>query len=202
MKIRNEVLIVGALALSLLGTSAVTTVEAQQKRKIMVIRNISVNDVRTPEYETKPNFKPVIKEWKQFEVEYATDPDWVDELTFTYYVLLKNSDNAKPNNPRAAYTLLRGDVVNMNIKKGSGHVSVMYLHPSTVDRYGELDRLAVLVTHEGTSAAMETQPSSKTRWWEEMAPVTGLLHNRLESPFAMIAYDRYEAIKVSSAGSR
>ena len=198
MKLRH-VFTAALFAVSLLiGWGVTAEAQTTQKRKVLIIREIKVNEIRTPNYEVKPDFKQEIKDWKQFEVEYATDPDWIDELTFTYYVLLKNPKNAEPGNPRAAYTLLKGEVTNVNIQKGAKHWSVMYLHPSTVARYGQVDRVAVMAQHEGTTAAMVSEPKAKARWWEEVAPVTGLLHNRLESPYALIAYDRYEAIKAST----
>jgi hypothetical protein len=37
--------------------------------------------------------------------------------------------------------------------------------------------------------------SAASRWWEQLPPVEGYVLNRMETPFAMIYFDDYEAIK-------
>ena len=40
------------------------------------------------------------------------------------------------------------------------------------------------------------------RWWEQMTPVDGYVLNRMETPFAMISFDDYEAIKPKAGPAR
>jgi len=51
------------------------------------------------------------------------------------------------------------------------------------------------------AAAISGLPITSQRWWEQVPPVDGYVLNRLETPFAMIAFDNYEAIK-SRSGAR
>ena len=128
--------------------------------------------------------------------EYSTAPEWMDELEFRYYALVQSKKGKKE------YTLLRGDVTYVNIERNAGggprHKSVVYLHPTTLARYGEVERLAVLIYYQGRLIGIESEPSTKQRWWEQLTPKSGYVLNRLESPFAMINYDDYEAIKAKS----
>lgn len=160
--------------------------------KIVRLRKPEIQKVRTPEYRiTTGTMQGRSREWYQITAEYDTAPEWVDEMTFQFYVLVKG---------HSKHTLFRGDVTYVNIERGNRHKSVMYLHPSTVARYGEVERVAVLIMHEGRLVAMESEPSSAQRWWEQLTPVSGYVLNRMQTPFAMINFDDYEAIK--AAGDR
>jgi len=157
--------------------------------KIVEIRKIDGEKVRTPEYRIVGGTpqRPT-RQWFQVVVEYLTRPEWLDQLDFEYYVLLKSRRDA------GKYKLLKGTVSYVNVPKGR-HKSVMYLHPSTIERFGEVVRVAVLVRSGGRLVAIKTRPSSQQRWWEQLTPESGLLLNRMQTPFGMILYDEYEAIK-------
>ncbi|HIE11799.1 MAG TPA: hypothetical protein EYP62_09305 [Kiritimatiellae bacterium] len=157
--------------------------------KVVEIRKINGEKVRTPEYRIVGGTpqRPT-RRWFQVVVDYLTRPEWVDQLDFEYYVLLK------PRKGPVKYKLLKGVVSYVNIPKGR-HKSVMYLHPSTVERFGDVVRVAVLVRSGGRLMAIETRPASQQRWWEQLTPESGLLLNRMQTPFGMILYDDYEAIK-------
>jgi hypothetical protein len=86
----------------------------------------------------------------------------------------------------------------VDIEEGNRHKSVAYLHPSTLARYGEVQAIAVVIYEQGRPVAMESRPASKKRWWENYTPVKGYVRNRMETPFAMINFDDYEAIKAGS----
>ncbi len=172
-------------------------------RDSLNIRRIDASRTRTPIYNQRSqiNVREEVREWFRIEVEYQSTPDWLDEVTFTYHVLLRNDDLARPGDPRSAFRLLRGQVTNVNVPRGRRNYSVMFIHPRTIERFGSIERIAVTASSGGVVMDTATEPESRTRWWEELPPVEGLLLNRLETPFALIAYDRYEAIK-SSATAR
>ncbi|MBU1910362.1 MAG: hypothetical protein KJ726_09970, partial [Verrucomicrobia bacterium] len=136
------------------------------------------------------------RNWFQILTQYDTAPEWMEELTFTYYVLARDKQATQ-----RTQVLFRGEVTYVTIQKGR-HMSDMYLHPSTIARYGEVEAMAVLVTFKGQLVAMESQPASQQRWWEQLAPVDGFILNRMETPFAMIDFDVYEAIKPRWVGGR
>lgn len=160
----------------------------------LIIRKITPTKVSTPEYQLRKNqFVGRTRDWFQITVDYDTAPTWVDEATFTYYVLVLNKKPEPGVNPR---TLFKGEVSYINIERGK-HKSDIYLHPSTASRFGDIERVAVQVSVGGRLVAMEGVPSGtvQQRWWESFSPQSGYLLNRKETPFAMINFDDYEAIK-------
>ncbi len=166
-------------------------------KKIIRIRKLDSDKVRTPIYRVSNFPQGRTRNWMKITTEYDTAPEWLDQLDFQYYVLVKAKKGKKE------FTLFRGDITNVNIEKnagtgGSRHKSVAYLHPSTLARYGDVERLAVVIRHQGRLVGMESKPKSNARWWEQLTPVTGYVLNRLETPFAMINFDDYEAIKATS----
>ena len=60
--------------------------------------------------------------WLEVEVEFAAAPDFTDELTFKYFILL----NGK---------LLTGEVTHINVAAGRENRSVMYVSPRTLARF-------------------------------------------------------------------
>lgn len=186
----------GLLAVTLLAavsTSAQTPGPAANDR-LLVIKKVDAGKVKTPDYQVKPA-QPVqrMRDWYKVEVIYDTSQEWLDEVSFTYYVVVKAK---QPQPGQSAYTLFKGDVTYINVEKGR-HKSDIYLHPSTLARYGEVERVAALVNVAGRLVGMDGLPSgsTSTRWWEQLPPQEGYLLNRTQTPFAMINFDDYEAIK-------
>src|SRR2546429_6208942 len=60
--------------------------------------------------------------WLEVEVEFSAAPEFTDELTFKYYILI----NGK---------LLTGDVTHTNIAAGRENRSVMYVSPRALARF-------------------------------------------------------------------
>lgn len=162
--------------------------------RALAIKKLDAGKVKTPDYQVKPA-QPTqrMREWYKVELVYETEPEWMDEVSITYYVVVKAK---QPQPGRSAFTLFKGDVTYINIEKGR-HKSDIYLHPSTLARFGDVERVAALVNTGGRLVAMDGLPSGSTssRWWEQLAPQEGYLLNRMQTPFAMINFDDYEAIK-------
>jgi len=169
--------------------------QASQKKMPLKIRKITGTKQKTPQYKLLTGQKMArTRNWYVINVQYETAPDWTDEIVFDYYVLLKGKNPKQPK-----HTLLTGHVSYINVEKGK-HLSDMYLHPSTIARYGEVQGVACVVKVQGRTVAIGTQPSSKQRWWEQLTPQPGLLLDRYQTPFAMINFDDYEAIKSRLSG--
>ncbi len=184
--IRSGVLI--ALALGFLSVPDVMA----QRASPLEVRKLDGDKIQTPEYSVRgPNTQSRNKDWFRVYAEYDTEPEWLDEATFTFYVVLKSSGNSDA----PPYTLLKGEVTYVNIEEGRRHEADMFIHPSTLARYGDVERVAVLVNVGGRVVAMESKPSSKARWWEQLSPQTTLMLNRLQTPFAMLNFDNFEMIK-------
>ena len=125
--------------------------------RILEIKRISGGKVNTPEYQLKKSqFAARTREWFQIIVDYETDPEWVDEASFTYYVVVKaKAGQGRPG--QSPYTLFKGDVTYINVEKGR-HKSDIFIHPSTLSRYGDVERVAVLINVGGRLVAMDGLP--------------------------------------------
>lgn len=181
--------------------------EVEAKDKIVRIRRIdglgTRGLMRTPNYRTDAagGLKPP-GQWVQITVYYDTEPEWVDELLFRYYVLTENTEDGQKK-----YSLFRNTVTYVDIERGRNHMSTVFLRPSAIKRYGKPVAIGVEVVYQGkvvdekTEKAIGTLPDGK--WWEHPNVVEskfvsirdGYLLNRAQSPFALINIDDYEVIK-------
>ena len=160
----------------------------------VTIKKIDGKKIRTPDYVVNPSQAVQrMREWFKVEVLYDTEPEWMDEVSFTYYIVVKAK---QPQPGRPPFTLFKGEVTYINVEKGR-HKSDIYIHPSTLARLGDVERVAVQVNVGGRMVAMDGVPagSTATRWWEQLTPREGYLLNRMQTPFAMLSFDDYEAIK-------
>jgi hypothetical protein len=188
-------IVYGAILILLFSHSSFAQQPAAPAGKIVQIRKIETNGkLPTPEYKLLTGqAMSKTRNWFLVNVYYETAPEWIDDLTFTYYIVTQHKAGEQK------FTLFRGEVTYVNVQKGK-HKSDMYLHPSTIARYGEVQRVGVVITAQGRMLAMESLPANNQRWWEQLTPLDGYALNRMQTPFAMIYFDDYEAIKPSSAG--
>ena len=158
------------------------------------------NDVRTPEYKTNINRGRVpAKSWYQLAVSYDTAPDWIDELTFQYYAMsVRKVEGAK------AYTIFKASVRYADIEAGNKHISVAYLHPKAVERYGDVVAVAFEVVSQGAVIAEGSNVKGvPENWWKNPTVIEsksvmvkdGYLLSKADSPFAFINIDDYEFAK-------
>lgn len=182
--------ILSAILTAIPATETFAQQQAAPARTVQ-IRKIEQKKALTPEYQLlKGQFMGQTREWFAVQTQYRTAPEWLDDLTFTYYIVVRAKSGPQK------FTLFKGDVTYVNIQKGD-HKSDMYLHPSTLARYGDVERVAVVISAQGRVVAMESLPASTTRWWEQLTPVDGYVLNRTQTPFAMINFDDYEAVKTT-----
>lgn len=158
---------------------------------ILEIKKIGGAKVPTPEYSLRKNqTQQRSRDWYEIACLYDTEPKWLDEAKFTFYVLVRSREQSGP-----PVMLFRGEVTYVNIEKGR-HKADIFIHPSLLARYGAVERVAV-VANAGGRTMIETDPPATQRWWEQLSPQDGYLLNRLRTPFAMINFDDYEQIKVA-----
>lgn len=187
-------LLIALLGFASGGVEAQQSPAAQGQQTPLAVRRITGTKVETPEYQIKKSqFAARTRNWYQIIVDYEVAPEWLDEATFTYYVLTQARRPEPGRNPR---TLFKGEVTYVNIGRGKRR-SDIYLHPSTVDRFGDVERVAVEVRVGGAIIARDGLPqgTAQQRWWESFSPQDGYVLNRMQTPFAMINFDDYEAIK-------
>jgi hypothetical protein len=188
---------------------------AQQSSKDFEILKITPDLTTTAEYSVSfgPKNKkvPKNKEWLELEVSFswqpkATKPEFLDELTFNYYILLNNKSRENPGG-----TLLTGTVTHVAIPQGKGMNSVMYVSPRMLERFfaGKVPSTAssavldvgVTITQPGVSKPLASSSwKGKGEWWGPMSGTPGYVLNKNETPFAPLAWDYYEAIKARPAG--
>ena len=150
---------------------------------------------KTPEYRTTMSGGRVApRDWQNVVVAYDSNPDWIDELTFQFYVLLYKEAQGKKE-----YSLCKGTVSYVDVARGRRHMGEVFLRPATIARYGEVVGIAVEMLHKGEVLGTESDATSglPKEWWKNpnLAVRDGLLLNRSQTPYAFINVDDYETIK-------
>ena len=128
--------------------------------------------------------------WLEVEVEFTATPEFTDELTFKYFILL----NGK---------LLTGEVTHVNVAAGRENRSVMYVSPRTLARFmgnravtpNSIQNVAVQILQKGAIKDELSFTRAAGNWFASLAPVSGFVLNKNETPFAPLYWDRYEQIK-------
>lgn len=148
--------------------------------------------------------------WLEVEVTFewqprAKDPKYTEELTFNYYILLKN------NNPQAPKgTLLVGSVNLASIPQAKDMHTVVYVSPRSLERFFDgkpptnaaqaVSAVAVTISKQGQLVAQYSTGSFAAQWWSQFQQTPGFVLNKSETPFAPLAWDYYEAIKPKAPG--
>ena len=147
--------------------------------------------LRTPIYETNiSRGRMNAQNWGRAYVEYDTAPDWIDEMTIRWYVLLKDRSNE--------YVMLKGSTSYVDIEKGRQHRAEIFIRPQTLKRYGEIAAIAVEFVSAGQTVGGEaTSFKGSKNWFQSSAVDTrdGVLLNRNKTPWAFINSDDYQSIK-------
>jgi hypothetical protein len=131
--------------------------------------------------------------WLEVEVEFAATPEFTDELTLKYFILVSGK-------------LLTGEVTHVNVAAGRENRSVMYVSPRGLARVmgnraltpNVIQNIAVQIVQQGSVKSELSQDRAQPQWFAAMPAVTGAVLNKNETPFAPLYWDRYEQIKPSS----
>lgn len=134
------------------------------------------------------------KRWAALEVEYVTQPDWIDAATFTFHVMSVDDEKVLHYFTTA--------VSYLDIAKGD-HGACVMLAPSTVLRYGTPVAFGVEIEIDGKIVATESEGQGKgTPWWSRLEGGkmkverhSGYLQDRSKTPFGMTYIDQYEAVR-------
>jgi hypothetical protein len=198
---------------SLLLAAGTLSIATAQPSKDFQILKITPDLATTPEYNFAfgPKNKKVQKnkDWLEVEVSFEWQPrdqkpEFLDELTFNYFILLNNKSRENPGG-----TLLTGTVTHVAIPQAKGLNSVMYVSPRTLERFFEgkipstassaITDVGVIITKQGQTVA-EASWKGRGQWWSALQQVSGYVLNKNDTPFAPLAWDYYEAIKARPAG--
>ena len=147
--------------------------------------------VKTPDYNLRsgPDKKSKVGEWLEIEVEFETKAEDIDEITFQYTIMFENN-------------LLDGQVTHVNIPKGREHYSVMYVSPRALEKLtggkavtaSNVQNVWVIASKQGQ---ILDQAAVKNVAIPNLPHLPGMVLNKMETPFAPLYFDRYEAIRTS-----
>ncbi len=148
--------------------------------------------VKTPEFQIVggTNKRSKNREWLEIEVEYATVPEDIDELTFKFTIGIEKK-------------LLDGEVTYIAIPKDREHYAVMYVSPRALEKVtggkplspASIENVWVEVGHAGQ---ILDKASFKPGPQPNVQHMAGLVLSKEQTPFAPLYYDRYEAVKPSN----
>jgi hypothetical protein len=178
---KASILLLGIFALA---TSALAREDFQ-------INQIKVNFPNTPQIvfggaPAKP-FSP--QAWLEVEVEFKSNVDFTEELTFQYYIYL---DTTK---------CLVGTVSHVNVPKGNSLWSVMYVSPPALALLSKgkfsknVQEVTVQILNKGEVVAEKSLKGTQGQWWTKVDQTTGMVLNKNETPFAPLYWDHYVEIK-------
>ena len=177
------------------GAGAVVSVQPAAGKEGVVIRKMEATGpnarVKTPEFKNDANEPQAqARDWARIAVQYETDAEWTDELEFRYMVLVKNPKTS-------VFTMFPATVTYIDIAKGKRHASTVFLRPATLERYGAVEWAGVKIYLKGkdTPVAMAQVPDDQRPWTVSCPTMPGVLLNRDQTPFALVAIDNYETIK-------
>jgi hypothetical protein len=133
--------------------------------------------------------------WIQLQVQYDTEPEWIEDLMVQFHVLLRNR--------AGEFTLLKGTVNYVDVARGKGHLACAYVRPAGVARFGDVLGVAVELTVKGKVEAefsdgkLAPGKPLPQDWWknEKLVLRDGYVVDKSKTPFALVNFDDYEALK-------
>ena len=148
------------------------------------------------------NRSPKQKDWGVLDVTFDSAPEWIDEMTVTFTVMLQNK-KAKQGEP--AFSLLTLTSEYRDIAQGRDRKAGVVVLPVAMERHGQPIGIGVQFFRDGEliaeSGVGAESLSSKEKWWGNkqitdhptVRKRDGYLIERSKSPFALVDIDSYEA---------
>lgn len=170
-------------------------VSAQGRKTDFSINKVTVELINPPEFQfTGTQRRADYREkWMEIEAEFEAEPEFTEELTFKYYVQINK-------------IVFVGEVTHVDVEKGKGLFSVMYISPRALSRIMEgkglnaaaIEKVSVEISKQGALVGYGSWKNEKQGWWTTVAQKPGYLRNKGETPFAPLYWSRYEAIKTNA----
>jgi len=147
-------------------------------------------------------------EWRRVNVEYQTNPEWINELKIDFIVVTQKAEREDGKNVKK-YSVYKKSVTYTDIEAGRKHFASAFLHPNAEKRYGTTVAAAVVLSVDGVKIEEYGEVATSVRsifgenWWNNprimesdvLVPRSGYLLNKKESPFVFMNIDSYEVIK-------
>ena len=168
-------------------------VSGQARRGDFQITKITKNLITSPQYTysgAEPYPANQTDRWLEVEVEFVAAPEFTDELTVRYFILI----NGK---------LLTGEVTHANILAGRDNRSVMYVPPAVLLRVlnnrsvtsASVQNVAVQIVQGGAVKDELNLVRAPAQWYTTIPALAGLVLNKNETPFAPLYWDHYLQIR-------
>jgi hypothetical protein len=159
------------------------------------------------EAQNKGPIKELAEDWYAYEVKFNTTAPLTEELTIKFYTdmvdtLAKGKENAEST------VILTAETTYINVPAGTGHVAVVYLHPTSVLRYGgtrgqegiKKANVRVELLEGGKKVDEIDLKEEKTDWVEALTKsgvvtVSGVLLSPENSPFWITDTQKINQIK-------
>jgi hypothetical protein len=146
-----------------------------------------------------PTIRELGEDWYMLEVKFDTEATLTEELTVKFYTDMVDTLKEGANN----VVILTAETTYINIPKGKGHVAAVYLHPSSVLRYGgksgaegiKKANVHVDLMEGGRMVDGLDMKKDDPNWFTQYAPVTGVLMTLKESPFWPAEAQKFNQIK-------
>ncbi|MBA3833184.1 MAG: hypothetical protein H0X34_15080 [Chthoniobacterales bacterium] len=176
--------------------SALVSAQAPHASDFQITRIIR-NLIATPEfnYSGGETFRTNERDrWLSLEVEFTAQPEFTDEATFKYYILLGGK-------------LLTGEVTHVNILAGKELHSAMYVPPRALAHImgnraftaNSVQNVAVQLLVKGEVKDELSLVRARPQWFSALPAMSGFVLNKNETPFAPLYWDHYEQIKPAGA---
>lgn len=131
-----------------------------------------------------------VEGWGMIESLYESKPKWADDVEIRYYALMKGTQKKNP-------IMLTGGVTYVHVQEGREHLSIIYIPPQAIARYGGVSKVRAELWYNGVLQDSVEWPRGKSKipWWTRIKPQSGSLFNRFYTPFAHEAQLAEEVIK-------
>jgi len=135
---------------------------------------------------------PRRESWMRILIQFTTQPDWMDEVRFDCYVLLRDGNRR---------TMLTGSVTCVNVEQGRRHLVSIFVRPNAIERYGgRVEAVAVECYYQNVVVTDYLIPRTTRKWWEEYTGVPDTMVTWFYTPFLRDGVERYEQIKIGREG--
>lgn len=195
-----RITIVGIFLLGISHLYAQTAVTEIPVTQMIRLRTVEAKPVSSPQYAVDIRAESIKRDgslkWLMVKAVYDTYPNWTDEITLTFYVVLKGKPENLPVGAKEI-NLFSGTVTVVNVPKSKEAETAMFLDPYTLARYGEPTHVAVVMNINGQLAAGMAEPaaSAASQWWTKETPNQTPLLTRDKTPYAFVEIDKQNTIK-------
>lgn len=164
--------------------------EARQARPVgpVIIRKIELSYVRNKSREQvtdRGTTDFARNRWGKIEVTFKTTAEFIDQIEFRYYLLMRNRR-----------FVLTGSQTCMYVRKGNAHLTCIYVYPNAVEKYGGgILGIAVETYIDGKLVSLVVKGEKSQRWWETDKDIPDVMVNWHMTPFRRTGVEKYEPLK-------